>query len=277
MHAPRQALLWIEFDGGGFHGFQRQDGVRTVQGVIEAAWLAWLGESISARSSSRTDAGVHGRRMPVALRTAADLPTKALVHGLNRVLDADLSVVAGRWVDDEFDVRHDAFGKRYVYRLWVDRVRSPHRRRDHWLIKRPGLDVAAMRRAASHMEGEHDFAGFRSAHCTAASTRRLMSSVQVVGDGPALAVVVCGNAFLQNMIRILVGTLVQVGHGAIAADELPALIASLDRQRAGPTAPAHGLTLDEVFFGPDCERWGLEHGRLVQRLAEQAGKPPSNR
>jgi tRNA pseudouridine38-40 synthase len=260
----------VEFDGGGFHGFQRQDGARTVQGAIESAWLEWLGETIGARSSSRTDAGVHGRLMPVALRTGADLPTKALVHGLNRVLDEDLGVVQGRWASDAFDVRYDAFGKRYIYRLWVDRVRSPRRRRDHWLVKRPQLDVAAMQRAAGHMLGEHDFAGFRSAHCTAATTRRLLSRVRVSASGPQLTVTIEGNAFLQNMVRILVGTLVQVGHGAIDADELPAVIASLDRTRAGPTAPAHGLTLDEVFFGPDGERWGLDHDRLNDRLAERA-------
>jgi len=263
----RQALLHVEFDGGSFHGYQRQEGLRTVQGAIEAAWASWMDETVTARSSSRTDAGVHGQRMPVALWTAANLPSKALMHGLNHRLDGDIAVVAGRWADETFDVRHDAFGKRYLYRLWVHRVRSPHRRLDHWHIKRDGLDLTAMRRAAGHLVGEHDFKGFRSAHCTARTTVRIMSRVAIIGEPPGVTVLVEGNAFLHNMVRILAGTLVSVGLGAIAADDLPDIVLSGVRKLGGQTAPAHGLTLDEVFHGPDGARWGLDHDQLTARLA----------
>ena len=262
----RQALLLVEFDGGGFHGFQRQNGPRTVQGDIEAAWLQWLGETITARSCSRTDAGVHGRLMPVALWTSAELSTKALVHGVSNHLEPDVAVVGARWPEADFDVRHDAFGKRYVYRIWVHRVRSPHRRLNHWHVKRDALDLDAMRAAAQHLLGEHDFAGFRSAHCVSASTVRTLSRVQIHARGSELQIVVEGNAFLQNMVRILAGTLVKVGGGAIAPDELPDIIASRQRKRAGPTAPPQGLTLEAVFYGPDGARWGLHHDYLAQRL-----------
>lgn len=262
----RQALLLVEFDGGGFHGFQRQDGPRSVQGDLEAGWQRWLGETVTARSCSRTDAGVHGRRMPVALWTSADLSSKALVHGMCNNLEPDLAVVAARWPVADFDVRHDAFGKRYIYRLWVSRLRSPHRRWDHWHVRRDSLDLVAMSAAAQHLIGEHDFAGFRSAHCAAASTQRILSRVEVHARGEAIWIVVEGNAFLHNMVRILAGTLVKVGNGAIAADDLPEVIASRDRKRAGPTAPPHGLTLDTVFYGPDGARWGIDHDRLVERL-----------
>lgn len=269
----RQALLLVEFDGGGFHGFQRQDGPRTVQGAIEEGWHRWLGETIAACSSSRTDAGVHGRRMPVALWTAsAELPDKALVHGLNNVLGPDLAVVQARWPADDFHVRHDAFGKRYVYRLWADRVRSPHRRHNHWHIRRSNLDVAAMAEAARQMVGEHDFVGFRSVHCTASSTVRIMSRVEIRDRGPEINIVVEGNAFLHNMVRVMAGTLVDVGCGSIAASQVGEIIASRQRQRAGQTAPARGLTLEAVFYGPDGGRYGLDHGRLAARLAAM---PPS--
>ena len=266
----RQALLLVEFDGGGFHGFQRQDGPRSVQGAIEAAWLQWLGETVTARSCSRTDAGVHGRRLPVAIKTSAYLTPKALVHGMTNNLEPDLAVVAARWPEADFDVRQDAFGKRYIYRLWVNRVRSPHRRRDHWHVKRDRLDLTAMAAAGQHLVGEHDFAGFRSAHCVATSTLRTVSRLEIHPRGPELQIVVEGNAFLHNMVRILAGTLFDVGCGAIDADDLPEIIASRQRKQAGPTAPPHGLTLDTVFYGPDGDRWGVDHGKLPERLGAVA-------
>jgi tRNA pseudouridine38-40 synthase len=264
-------LLWVEVDGHALHGYQRQPNVRTVQEEVEIAWMAWQDEAVRARSSSRTDAGVHACRMPVAIRTRRPLPLKAIAPGLNAALADDISVIDVEQVPDEFHVRHDAIGKRYVYRLWVHPLRSSRRRRDHWHVKYRPLDVAAMRQAAESMVGEHDFSGFRSSHCVSRSTRRTLVKVEVAGDQPALQITVEGNAFLQNMVRIIVGTLVEVGRGGIPASDVPAIIESGDRKRAGATAPAHGLTLDDVFFGPPGARQGLDHKRLFERLQGDGG------
>ena len=263
-------LLWLEVDGHALHGYQRQAGVRTVQEEVEIAWKSWQDEAVIARSSSRTDAGVHARRMPVAIRTQRPLPLKAIAPGMNAALADDIAVIEAEQLVEQFHIRHDAIGKRYVYRIWAHRLRSPKRRRDHWHVKYRELDVDAMRQAAAFMVGEHDFAGFRSAHCVSRSTRRTMSKVEVTDDQANVQITVEGNAFLQNMVRIMVGTLVEVGRGRIQPADLPAIIDSGDRVRAGPTAPAHGLTLDDVFFGPPGSRQGLDHKRLLARLRSES-------
>lgn len=186
--------------------------------------------------------------MPLLIVTAANIPPRAVRHGLNSELAPDLAIQAAERVDESFHVRHDCIGKRYVYRIWSSPLRAPLRRLDHWHVPRP-LHVERMRAAGQAYVGSHDFAAFRSAHCQAKTTRRTISRVAVDVDGPAITVTIEGNAFLQNMVRIMVGTLVEIGWGRIGQDELPAVIASRDRLRAGQTAPACGLTLDDVFYG----------------------------
>ncbi len=264
----RRVLLWIAFDGADFHGFQRQRDLRTVAGELEAAWLRFRGSPAEMRSSSRTDAGVHARRMPACFVTRDPLPVKGIRFGLDHELPADLAILDALEVPDDFHVRHDAVGKRYVYQLWTGRGRDPTRRRDHWHVPWQ-LDVAAMQRAAAAFEGEHDFAGYRTTACTAASTFRSLSAVRVSSEGRAVTVTVEGNAFLHNMVRIIVGTLVEVGKGRIDAGTLPARIASRRRDQAGPTAPGHGLRLDEVFYGAFGAREGLAHKDLLERLRAQ--------
>ncbi len=280
----RRILLWVAFDGAGFHGFQQQGSLRTVAGALEDAWHTFRGERVTMRGASRTDAGVHGRRMPVTFETADDIPIKGVRFGLDHVLGEDIAVVGAEDVPEAFHVRHDTIGKRYVYRVWAGRGREPTRRRDHWHVPR-SLDVAAMNAAALHFMGEHDFAGFRTTACTAVSTIRSISRVAVRTEADAglgteavdadrvVIIVVEGNAFLHNMVRIIAGTLVEVGKGKITADSVPARIASRARTQAGPTAPGHGLTLEAVFYGPYGERQGLEHKQLLTRL--RAGVEPA--
>lgn len=264
-------LAWVSFDGTAFSGFQRQDGPRTVAGELEAGWQRWIGETIDARSSSRTDAGVHARRMPVLVETARSLPAKAIVLGWNHALPDDLAVQSAEPVGADFHVRHDAIGKRYIYRVWTARARAPRQRLDHWHVP-VELDVARMQRAAEAFVGDHDFSAFRAASCTAKTTRRTMRAVRVRGDAPALEIVVEGNAFLQNMVRVMVGTLVAIGRGSLDEGAVARALASGRRDDAGPTAPALGLELDEVLYGPYGARQGLEHKLLLARL-EGLGEP----
>jgi tRNA pseudouridine38-40 synthase len=263
----RHVLLWIQFDGTDFAGFQRQaEGIRTVAGTLEAAWLRMLGEVAIARTSSRTDAGVHARRMPVLVRTDKSVPARGLMLGLNAHLPEDMAVIAADDVPAAFDVRADAVGKRYVYRVTVGEARWPLQRRHAWHVRGP-LDLGAMQQGASHFAGIHDFSAFRAVGCTAASTVRHLRGVEVAQPEPhLLTVTVDGNAFLLNMVRIIAGTLVDVGRSRLDPLAIPQILASLDRTRAGQTAPSHGLTLDEVFYGPAGERQGVNYKDMLANM-----------
>lgn len=276
-------LAWAQFRGAAFCGWQRQGELRSVAAVLENAWVTWHGEEIGLRAASRTDAGVHARALPFVVATARQLPTKALVLGWNERLPSDVAVVDARPVDESFHVRHDAIGKRYIYRLWNARARSPARADDHWHVP-AHLDLAAMARAAALLAGDHDFAAFRSAHCQAPTTRRTLRGVDLRPiDGPApfggghgaIELVVEGNAFLHNMVRILAGTLVAVGRGQRHESDVTAALASGDRRLAGQTAPAHGLELMEVMYGPSGARQGLDHKLLLARMEAAMDAPPA--
>jgi tRNA pseudouridine38-40 synthase len=264
--AARQVLLWVQFDGTDFCGFQKQLQDRTVAGTLEAAWQKMLGETVVARSSSRTDSGVHARRMPVLIRTQKDVQPRGLMLGLNSFLPTDLSVQEALDVPTDFDVRNDAVGKRYVYRLWVAESRAPLWRRFAWQVRGP-LDVAAMQEAAQHLQGVHDFSAFRGAGCVAKSTVRHIRRVHVdASQSPLVQIEVDGNAFLLNMVRIFAGTLVDIGRGRFQPADVPAILASHERTRSGQTAPSHGLTLDDVFYGPAGARQGLDYKNLLANM-----------
>ena len=240
--------LIVEFEGTDFHGWQFQPNVRTVQGVLQDQLKEICGEVRRLRSSSRTDAGVHARRMPVVFESERTLPMKAYLRGLNGSLPPDLKVREATVVPDNYNPRAEAYGKRYEYRIWRDPLPSPLERRISWHV--PGrLDLDAMRVAASHYVGEHDFNSFRSVHCQSdTSVRKIEVSELIVESEQLWTYRVEGDAFLRNMVRILVGTLVDVGSGRLASGSIPAILGSRDRTVAGRTAPPQGLFLDEVFY-----------------------------
>jgi tRNA pseudouridine38-40 synthase len=270
--ALRHWLVRVQFDGAAFAGYQVQDGVRTVAAELAAGWMQWQGEKVELRASSRTDAGVHARGLPVLVRTRRELPAKAIVLGWNAHLPDDLAIARAEPVGPEFHVRHDAVGKRYVYRMWNARARAPLLRTTHWHV--PALlDLDAMRAAAAILQGDHDFAAFRAASCQSPTTVRSMRQIRLDveqrgedGVGGALALVVEGNAFLHNMVRILAGTVVSVGRGQRSLDDVRRALESGDRRDPGQTAPPHGLLLDEVFYGPHGARQGLDFKSLLTRM-----------
>ena len=248
----RRVRLVLEYDGTDFAGWQRQPGERTVQQVIEDAVGRLLG--VEARvpviAAGRTDAGVHARGQVALVEAPRALPLSAWGPGLTGRLPPDVAVVRATVAEAGFDPRRSATGKRYVYRVWNGRRRSPLRARFSWWVRGP-LDTAAMGVAAAHLVGEHDFKSFQAAGCAAKTTVRRLDRVDVEGAaGGALCFTVEGTAFLRFMVRNLVGTLVEVGHGRLDPGALPAILAARDRDAAGPTAPPQGLTLDEVYYGP---------------------------
>jgi len=248
----RTILLILEYDGTDFAGWQLQPNGRSVQGEVEAALEKLLGEFVRVQSAGRTDAGVHARAMPVHFRTARDLPLSAFRDGLNCLLPDDVAVREAREMPTGFHARFQAAGKWYRYTLDRRTVRSPLAGRNSWLV-RGMLDLTRMREAARLLTGEYDFGAFRSSGCAARETVRSLESVELCEDGDFLHIDVRGSGFLRNMVRLMVGTLVEIGKGKRPVDDIPRLLAREPGVRAGVNAPPQGLCLMEVYYPPPDE------------------------
>lgn len=249
--------LVVEYDGTDYVGWQVQPNGPSVQARIQQALRALVGVDVPIVAAGRTDSGVHARGQVVAFDAPRELPLKAWTMGLNGLLPADIAVVGAELVEPAFDPRRWAKGKRYRYLISNRRQRSPLRRRTHWEIFQP-LDLAAMQRAARHLLGKHDFSAFRAANCQAAHAVRELTRVDVAAERDELSITVEGTAFLKHMVRNLVGTLVEVGRGCEPSDWVKAVLEGRDRTKAGQTAPAHGLCLEEVFYGPGPREDGVD-------------------
>ena len=246
--APRRTLrLVVEYDGTDFAGWQRQDGQRTIQGCLEAAFEKMAGERPLVRGAGRTDAGVHALGQVASVEIASRIPPLGWLRGLNTHLPPAIAVLDVADAPAGFNARHDARGKIYRYEVWNHPVRSPLHARRSWHVYDP-LDPPAMRAAAALLVGEHDFRAFRSSDCDRLSTVRILRRFDVTRDGVRVSFEVEGTGFLRNMVRILAGTLVGVGRGKLSVAAVGALLASGDRTQAGVTAPAHGLTLVRVIY-----------------------------
>jgi tRNA pseudouridine38-40 synthase len=243
----RRIRLVVEYDGTDFAGWQRQPRSPTIQAALEDALLRLTGERLVVHGAGRTDAGVHALGQVAAITTASPLPAETLRRALCALLPPAISVVAADEVEASFDPRRHARGKLYRYRIWNRPSRSPHEARHAWHRTRP-LDDAAMAEAAALLIGEHDFAAFRAADCERRTTVRRVFSLAVRRSGPLVTVEVEATAFLKNMVRIIVGTLDEVGRGRLSPDAVAAILAGRDRAAAGPTAPPHGLFLVEVHY-----------------------------
>jgi tRNA pseudouridine38-40 synthase len=241
--------LTLEYDGAGFVGWQVQPAGRSVQEELEKGIERLCGERVRVIGAGRTDSGVHARGQVASLSAGRELPLRAWTAGLNALLPDDVACVRAEVAPEGFDARRWARGKRYAYEILQTTVRSPLERGRAWEIRR-ALDAAAMRRAAPALLGKHDFSALRAADCPARTTVREIRRLEIEQDGPRIRVVVEATAFLKHMVRNIVGTLVEVGHGRRAPDSLAALLEGRDRTRAGRTAPAHGLVLEEVFYLP---------------------------
>lgn len=245
---PRVKLV-LEYDGTNYVGWQIQPNGPSVQGRLQLALQELLGTPTPVFSAGRTDSGVHARGQVAVFDSTRQLPLKAYWMGLNSLLPDDIAVVKAELVGDDFDPRRWARGKRYRYLISNRRSRSPHRRLTHWEIFLP-LALPAMQDAAKHLVGKFDFSAFRAADCQAAHALREVKKVEVTGvAGDEVSVVVEGTAFLKHMVRNIVGTLAEVGRARRPPEWVKEVLDSHDRTRAGATAPPHGLSLEEVFYG----------------------------
>jgi tRNA pseudouridine38-40 synthase len=242
-------VLMVQYDGTAFAGWQFQPACRTVQGVLAEAVTAMVHHPVELFASSRTDAGVHARAMPVAFDTTRTIAAGNFLRGLNALLPPDVSVTGACEGPAGFRPREASVAKTYVYQLQTG-PRRALRARSSWWLRRQTLDVAAMQEAARHFLGEHDYRAFRSVHCDSRSTARHIHAASVSGpdiDG-VVSFEVTGNAFLRNMVRIMAGALVAVGVGRRPPAWIAGMLASGQRDDAAQTAPPEGLTLYDVHF-----------------------------
>ena len=243
----RTLRMVVEYDGTDFCGWQRQRSDRTVQQCIEEAFAKMLGHAVAVRGAGRTDAGVHAQGQVAAADVQETIPPFGFLRGLNAHLPHDVAIVDVAEATPAFDPRRAARGKIYRYSIWNHPVRSALQRRTTWHVKRP-LNVHLMREAAERLEGEHDFRAFRASDCERPSTRRQMRRVHVFRNGALITIEVEGTAFLKNMVRIMAGTLVGAGHGAISLARIDEAFITGERTCAGVTAPPMGLCLAHVIY-----------------------------
>ncbi|MBU1220651.1 tRNA pseudouridine(38-40) synthase TruA [Myxococcota bacterium] len=241
-------LLEVAYDGTAYCGFQYQENGPTVQAALEKAISTLEKRFIRVKGASRTDSGVHARGQRLFFTTPNNIPETGYMKGLNTVLPRDISAVSVRKVPVDFNPRLTA-GKVYIYRINLHPVRDPFEIRWHWHYFH-SLDMGRMIEAATYIKGTHDFDCFQAADCERDNTTRTIYSINVDRCGYTIEIKISGSAFLKNMVRIISGTLVDVGRGFRNPEYVKQLIESKDRTQAGMTAPACGLTLEKIIY-PD--------------------------
>ena len=252
----RLLALRLEYDGTAYAGWQRQDGLPSVQGCLEEAIRKITGKASACIAAGRTDAGTHAEGQVVHFRTPSKLPVETWVPALNAHLPPDIAV-AEAWepAHKGFHARYSARGKTYVYTIWNSRGRSALLGNRSWQVPVP-LDLTAMRRAARRLVGRHDFRAFAQVHGVKdrKSTVRTLKSLTVKAEGPKILITAVGDGFLTHMVRILAGTLVEVGKGKRTAASVGVALKSRCRPEAGITAPARGLCLMKVDYASAAGR-----------------------
>lgn len=262
LHTTRRILLRVAYDGTNYHGWQVQPNAKTIEGELNRVLTQLTGEKIQVTGASRTDAGVHALGNVAVFDTASKIPAEKFSYALNQRLPEDIVIQSSLQVADDFHPRHCDCCKTYEYDILNCTFPLPAYRNTAYFLY-GDLDLDAMRRACQAFPGEHDFASFCAAGAQVQTTVRTIYSLEVLeqplavtGRGVSsqrsperlLTIRVRGNGFLYNMVRIIAGTLVEVGRGHIRPEEVEGIIAACDRAKAGPTAPARGLRLVEIKY-----------------------------
>lgn len=250
-------LLTVAYDGTAYSGFQAQkSGAPTIEGELNRALTALTGEPVTVIGASRTDAGVHALCNMAVFDTDSRIPPEKFSYALNSRLPDDISVQSSREVPSDFHPRHCPTVKTYEYRIYNAAQPSPIRRL-YTTYSYTKFDVGKMAQAAVFLKGEHDFKSFCSTYTQAKTTVRTITDIRVyeekIRGAREIVIRVSGTGFLYNMVRIIAGTLMEVGRGALSPESVRDILEAKDRRRAGPTAPPQGLTLvDYEFLQPDC-------------------------
>ncbi|WP_036243358.1 tRNA pseudouridine(38-40) synthase TruA [Megasphaera vaginalis (ex Srinivasan et al. 2021)] len=254
----KNICLVVAYDGTDFYGFQRQSKAPSVQQCLEEALATIYRTQITVYGAARTDAGVHARGQVVNFYGAGTIPTEKLPYAMKGCLPRTIAVLSAREMTDAFSVRHDNKGKHYRYIINNGRIHDPFLLRYSWFIRRK-LDLQAMREGASLLLGKHDFSAFEGANTTPMNPVKTLYSLTVEPISAGICIDVVGDGFLYHMVRNIAGGLVDVGLGRFSQTDLSAILAGKDRTRLGATAPAQGLTLEEVFYSEE---------RLNEKIAQ---------
>lgn len=237
----------IEYDGTNYHGWQKQKNSISIQEIMENAIKKVLNEEVKLIGAGRTDAGVHAKGQVANFHTNTKIPMEKLPYAINSQLPPDIVVKSATIVPEDFHARYSAKAKVYTYTIYNSKFPSPFYRYYSYFYPFQ-LDLKSMREAASYIVGEHDFAAFKASNSSVKNTVRTVNSLEVIKLGDIIKIEVEANGFLYNMVRIIAGTLLNVGIRKIKPEEIIEIIESKDRSRAGPTLPASGLCLEKVIY-----------------------------
>lgn len=242
-----RVMLRVSYDGRRYHGFAKEPGQDTIEGTLNDAISELTGTPIEVIGASRTDAGVHSLGNVAVFDTCTRIPTEKLPYALNQKLPHDIVVWEASDVAADFHPRHCDSRKTYMYKILNAKFPAPLERFDSYHYYRD-LDIEKMQTAARALEGEHDFTSFASVYTQATDHVRTIYSCEIKKEGDMVIITVTGSGFLYNMVRIIAGTLIEVGIGKTEPEKISEIIEAKDRRMAGPTAPAVGLTMIGIEF-----------------------------
>ena len=245
----RKILLTIQYNGKNFSGWQRQKNALSIEEVLENKISALLGEDIVLEASGRTDAGVHAYAQTAHFETSSNFDIEKLPQAINFGLDENISVISAKEVSKNFHARFSVKKKTYLYKTYQSKFNLPlfestHTKTHELLVK----NFEKMVLASRHFLGTHNFRAFCSAQTNAKTFERTIFDIKLKKSNGTIDFFITGSGFLYNMVRIIVGTLVSVGEGKILPEEIPDIILSQDRKKAGKTMPAHALYLYKVYY-----------------------------
>lgn len=243
----RNVKLTLEFDGTNYAGWQKQKNAITVQQMLEEAIKSITNEEIETIGSSRTDAGVHARGFVCNFHTSSKIPAERLSNALNSKLPRDIVVLNSEEVSDEFHSRYDCKGKTYSYTI-LNRAQPPAMHRNYLYHYKKDLAIESMQEAVIYFKGTHDFSAFKNAGSSAKTSTRTITRLDVEKQNDIIKIFASADGFLYNMVRIIVGTLIEIGIGKMRPQEINNIILSKDRSNAGKAAPPNGLCLEEAYY-----------------------------
>ncbi|MDE6221530.1 MAG: tRNA pseudouridine(38-40) synthase TruA, partial [Lachnospiraceae bacterium] len=237
----KRVMLIVAYDGTNYHGWQLQPNVTTIESVLNETLSGLLKENVKVIGASRTDTGVHALGNIAVFDTQSRMPAEKFSYALNQRLPDDIRIQSSREVPQDFHPRRQDSRKTYEYKIWNSAFPMPvYRLYSHFTYV--PLDIALMQKAAEYLRGEHDFKSFCSVNTAAESTVRTIYDISADKIGSLITLRVTGSGFLYNMVRIIAGTLMEVGRGNLAPERMEEILKACDRTKAGPTAPACGLT-----------------------------------
>lgn len=243
----KRVLIVVAYDGTAYHGWQMQPNAVTIEQIINESLTKLLCENIEVIGASRTDAGVHAEGNVAVFDTNTSIPAEKISYALNRILPDDIVIQESYEVEPDFHPRKCECIKTYMYRILNRSFDLPVKGRNAIHVYKK-LDIDLMREAAAYFVGQHDFRNFCSTHTQAKSTVRIVYSLDIEKDGDEIIIVVCGNGFLYNMVRMISGTLIDVGCGKMKPERIPEILISEKRNFSINTAPAKGLTLCGIEY-----------------------------